>query len=146
MMKALGVFCILTLSSVVGCAVDPGEVSQPPSTDAPALEKSEAEAKFIHTVLFWMKDGTTEEQKQQLIQDCREFLGPISSVRFLAAGMPAMTPRTEVVDNSYGVGLVVHFEDRAGHDLYQEAPKHLEFIERNQAIWERVQVYDIQLP
>jgi hypothetical protein len=47
------------------------------------------------------------------------------------------------VDNSYGVGLVVHFDDKNGHDFYQDAPAHKDFIARNQAIWERVQVYDL---
>jgi len=100
--------------------------------------------RFIHTVLFWLKEGTTELQTEQLLDDCKSLLGSISSVRFLGAGVPAGTPR-DVVDNSYDVGLIVHFDDQAGHDLYRDAPAHLEFIERNQAIWERVQVYDTLL-
>ena len=68
--------------------------------------------------------------------------GSISTVRFLAVGEPAGTPR-EVVDNSYQIGLVVHFDDRAGHDAYQKAEPHLEFIRRNEAVWQRVQIYDL---
>lgn len=97
---------------------------------------------FIHTVLFWLKPGTTDAAKQQVIDDCRRLLGSIATVRFLAVGEPAGTER-DVVDNSYQIGLVVHFADKADHDVYQKAEKHLEFIRRNEAVWERVQVYDM---
>jgi hypothetical protein len=70
-----------------------------------------------------------------------EYLGKVPSVKSLWVGMPAMTPR-EVVDNSYGVGLTVALEDSNGHDVYQEHPLHKEFIARNKAHWERVQIYD----
>ena len=52
-----------------------------------------------------------------------------------------MTPR-EVVDNSYHIGLLVMFADSAAHDVYQTHPLHLQFIERNKANWQRVQIYD----
>ena len=97
---------------------------------------------FIHTVYFWLKPGTGTAAKQQVIDDCKRLLGSISTVRFLAVGEPAGTPR-DVVDNSYQVGLVVHFDDRAGHDAYQQDESHLEFIRRNEAVWEKVQVYDL---
>lgn len=96
---------------------------------------------FIHTVYFWMKPEATEADRDQTIQDCRDYLSKISTVRQLWAGIPAQTPR-EVVDNSYGVGLTVVLDDSAGHDVYQDDPLHLEFIARNKANWSRVQVYD----
>ena len=96
---------------------------------------------FIHTVYFWLKDGTSAAAREQLLKDCRELLGKISTVRQLWAGKPAMTPR-DVVDNSYGVGLTVVLDDAAGHDVYKEHALHKEFIARNKAQWARVQVYD----
>ena len=121
-------------------------VAQDSKTTAELTERTETEEQtmgtFIHTVLFWLNDDVDESGKQQLIEDCRSLLTPISSVKFLAVGPPAGTPR-EVVDNSYDVGLVVHFEDKAGHDLYADAETHLQFIERNQDKWKRVQVYDM---
>jgi hypothetical protein len=98
---------------------------------------------FVHTVLFWFNENADESKKRQLIDDCKSLLGSISTVRFLAVGTPAGTSRS-VVDNSYDVGLIVHFEDEAGHEHYQTAEKHLKFIERNRDTWARVQVYDIQ--
>src|SRR4051794_28803162 len=96
---------------------------------------------FIHTVYFWLRPGTSEEAKAQLVRDCREYLGKVPSVKQLMVGVPAMTPR-EVVDNSYGVGLTVVLEDSKGHDIYQEHSLHKDFIARNKAYWERVQIYD----
>ena len=98
---------------------------------------------FVHTVLFWFNETADEDAKRRLVNDCKTLLGSISTVKFLAVGPPAGTPRG-VVDNCYDVGLVVHFEDQAGHDHYQTDQKHFDFIERNQKTWRRVQVYDIQ--
>lgn len=98
---------------------------------------------FIHTVYFWLKEGTPNAATEQLIADCKKFLGDIPTVKHLWAGRPAMTPR-DVVDNSYGVGLTVVLEDSAGHDVYQIHPLHKEFIARNKEHWKRVQVYDFQ--
>jgi hypothetical protein len=96
---------------------------------------------FVHTVFFWLKRGTPEAARAKLIQDCRDYLGKVPTVRRLMAGPPALTPRP-VVDNTYDVGLTVLLDDRAGQDLYQEHPLHKEFITRNQEHWQRVQVYD----
>lgn len=96
---------------------------------------------FIHTVYFWLRPGTPAAARDQLVRDCREYLGRIPTVRQLWVGPPAMTPR-DVVDNSYAVGLTVVLNDRYGHDVYQEHPLHHEFIRRHKANWQRVQVYD----
>ena len=96
---------------------------------------------FIHTVYFWLKEGTPAEKRDQLILDCYTYLKAIPTVKDLYAGKPAMTPR-DVVDNSYGVGLTVVLDSHQGHDVYQGHPLHLEFIARNKEIWKRVQVYD----
>lgn len=96
---------------------------------------------FIHTVYFWMTPETTEADRDRTAQDCRDYLSKIRTVKQLWAGVPAQTPR-DVVDNSYGVGLTVVFEDKAGYDVYETDPLHLEFIARNKANWARVQVYD----
>jgi hypothetical protein len=96
---------------------------------------------FVHTVFFYLKPETPADAKAKLQRECIEILGKIPSVKHIWAGPPAMTPR-DVVDNSYGIGLTVCYDDRAGHDLYQEHPLHLQFIAQNKAWWARVQVYD----
>ena len=96
---------------------------------------------FVHTVFFWLKSNAPPAAREQLVNDCRNLLGKISTVRQLWAGVPAMTPR-DVVDNSYSVGLTVVLDDVAGHDVYQKHELHQQFIARNKQHWERVQVYD----
>jgi hypothetical protein len=96
---------------------------------------------FIHTVFFWVKDGTPASAVAQLKGDCVELLGEIPGVKFCFAGTPAGTPR-DVVDNSYAVGVTVVLDDSAAHDVYQTHPLHLDFIARNKPNWSRVQVYD----
>jgi hypothetical protein len=96
---------------------------------------------FVHTVFFWMKPGVSVADRQQTINDCREYLGKVPGVRQLWSGRPAQTPR-DVVDNSYHAGLTVVFDDKVAHDAYQVAPLHHDFIKRNKENWQRVQVYD----
>src|SRR4029079_11173793 len=98
---------------------------------------------FIHVVYFWLKPGTPDSARAQLIEDCRAYLGRIPAVRHLWSGPPAMTPR-EVVDNSHDVGLCVALDDDAGHAIYQEHLMHKDFIARNKPNWQRVQVYDFK--
>src|SRR3954467_4240270 len=87
----------------------PGIHSRVPRTAAPLpfpRAIANMPAMFIHTVYFWLKPGTSEDARAQLVRDCRDYLGKVPPVRQLGAGLPAGTPR-EVVDNSYGVGLTV---------------------------------------
>ena len=97
-------------------------------------------AGFVHTVYFWLKEGTTEAEKAAFEKGLAS-LGKIDTVQTIFFGPPAMTPR-DVVDNSYGYGLTLLFKDRADQDAYQDDPDHHQFIEDHQHIWERVQVYD----
>lgn len=106
------------------------------------MDTNESHSAFYHIVYFWVKPGTSSERVQQLMDDCHSYLGSIKTVRELHVGTPAGTPR-EVVDNSFAVNLIVRFDDKAGHDYYQEIETHNQFIDRNVEIWERVQVYDM---
>lgn len=96
---------------------------------------------FVHTVVFWLKEGTDEASRNQVIADCNELLTKIPTVRHLWAGVPANTPRP-IVDNSYSLTLTVALDDREGHDLYQDHPLHKEFIERNKSHFDRFTIYD----
>jgi hypothetical protein len=138
---------VLSLISALVPAWAPSEpAAAPPPAEGTVVEEEgismEKPGKFIHTVLFWLKEGSGEAERARLIEECKTYLAAVSTVRYIAVGPPAGTAR-EVVDNSYDVGLVVHFDDTAGYEVYEDAPSHLEFIDRNNAFWERVQVYDI---
>jgi len=96
---------------------------------------------FIHTVIYWLRTDATETDRKRLVDDCKEYLGKIPSVRQLWAGRPARTPR-DVVDNTYDVAVTVILDDKLGHDVYHDHPLHLDFIQRNRRTWRRVRVYD----
>ncbi len=99
---------------------------------------------FLHIVYFWVREGGSEADADAILAGCHKHLRGIPGVLRLEAGKPAGTPR-EVVDNSYGVGLLVEFADAAGHDVYQDHPDHLTFIAECSPHWSRVQVYDTLL-
>lgn len=131
--------CSLGLVACVEQATEEESVTQ----ETPATETENTEAMktgFIHTVFFYTPEGQTAEELADLEAGIRT-LAAIPSVLEFYVGPAAGTPR-EVVDNSYGISLIVHFADQAGHDLYQDHPIHLEFIEKHQDQWEKVQVYD----
>lgn len=98
---------------------------------------------IVHTVYFWMATTATSEDRDRTVADCREILSQIETVRSVYAGAPADTPKRDVVDASFGVGLTVIFDDLAGAAVYDTHPKHLEFIERNKHAWAKVTVYDV---
>jgi hypothetical protein len=49
------------------------------------------------------------------------------------------------VNGDFDVSLHVIFKDRATHDVYQTAPRHLKFIELQKDNWATVQVFDSNL-
>ena len=100
---------------------------------------------FFHNVFFWLHDGADAADASRLAGGCTTYLTGIPGVLRLTVGFPAGTDRG-VVDNSYGVALLVEFADAAAHDVYQDHPDHLRFIAECSHFWSRVQVYDVVAP
>lgn len=96
---------------------------------------------FIHTVFFWLDEGLSPAERATFPAEL-EKLTTIETIRQVYIGPPANSAARDVVDGSYDYALIVHFDDLAGHDIYQDHPTHLAFIEANQAKWTRVRVYD----
>ena len=92
---------------------------------------------FYHNVYFWAADANAAAK---IAEGVATHLTRIPFLR-LVVGTPAGTPR-DVVDNSYGVALLVEFTDKAMYDYYETAPDHLAFIAECKQYWTRVQVYD----
>lgn len=96
---------------------------------------------FLHIVYFWLREDADTDDADKLAEGCKTFLSNIPGVLRLEAGFPAGTMR-DVVDNSFGVCLLVEFENRESHDIYQDHQDHLAFIQACHSLWSRVQVYD----
>ena len=96
---------------------------------------------LIHTVIFWLKEGLTQEDKDLFFEGATT-LSTIESVEQSYMGTPADTTKRPVVDDSYDCAITVCLRDLAAHDLYQADPIHLAFIEKCGHLWERVVIYD----
>jgi len=94
-----------------------------------------------HTVIFWLKKELSDQDKQIFHHEL-EKLGMIESVDQLFIGSPASTTNRPVIDNSYDYCLTVILEDISAHDIYQQDPIHLKFIENCAHMWDKVKIYD----
>ena len=96
---------------------------------------------LTHCVYFTLKDSSPEN-RQALLDDCNTYLRRPDGVVSLHAGLRVEDLTRPVNDGDFDVSLVVVFDDRAAHDVYQDHPEHLTFIERNKETWQTVRVFD----
>jgi hypothetical protein len=61
---------------------------------------------------------------------------------FYSAGVLAEDLKRPVNDLNFDVALHIVFNDKASQDKYQDAPRHLEFIDKNKSLWKSVRVFD----
>lgn len=96
---------------------------------------------FVHTVLFWLKNPDTIEDRIAFETSVKKFIKNSLYVQASHVGIPAGTNRP-VVDSSYTYALTVTFNSTEDHDKYQVEPAHKLFIEESKALWEKVLIYD----
>lgn len=94
-----------------------------------------------HDVFFSLKDAS-EPARSKLVAACQKYLTAHEGTVFFSVGVLASDLTREVNDRDFDVALHVTFKDKAAHDKYQEAPRHKQFIEENQANWKKVRVFD----
>ena len=95
---------------------------------------------LVHNVYFSLKDRSPAA-RQKLVDACKKYLTGHAGTVFFAAGTVSDLDR-EVNDRDFDVGLHVIFKDRAAHDQYQTAERHIKFIEENRDSWAKVRVFD----
>lgn len=100
--------------------------------------KSKIPGAFVHVVLFWLKPTTHIEAFKA---DAVKLMEDIDEVVTYHVGEPAGTPRS-VVDNSYSVCLIATFNSKEAQDAYQVHPIHKAYVENNNHLWDKVQIYD----
>jgi antibiotic biosynthesis monooxygenase (ABM) superfamily enzyme len=109
----------------------------------PALANTTAQGSMMHQVFFWLKPGTTEQDRKRFREELKK-LSQIKNIKNAFIGMPESTEKRDVVDNSFDYSITFMFDSVKEHDAYQVAPDHKVFIEKCQDLWARVQVYDIK--
>jgi hypothetical protein len=97
---------------------------------------------LVHNVYFSLKESNDANRKK-LAAACDKYLSDHPGTVFYAAGTVSELDRP-VNDRDWDVGLHVIFKDRASHDAYQDAPKHLKFIAENKDTWAKVRVFDTE--
>ena len=100
----------------------------------------ELEGGFFHMVFFWLINDSTEV-KNKFLKELKDFVSQVEEIKKVHVGPPADTDR-DVIDNTYSYSLVITFDSKKEHDVYQTHPAHQKFIENASSLWERVLVYD----
>jgi len=99
------------------------------------------EPMLAHNVFFSLADNS-DAAKEELVAACKRYLSGHPGTVFFAAGTLVEDCDRPVNDRDFDVGLHVVFKNRAAHDQYQKAERHLKFIEENKANWKKVRVFD----
>jgi hypothetical protein len=103
---------------------------------------SRAEDQMLaHDVYFSLKDSSPQA-KEKLTAACKKYLSGHPGTVWFAAGPLAGELKREVNDLDFDVALHVVFKNKAAHDTYQTAERHLKFIEENKSTWKKVRVFD----
>jgi hypothetical protein len=97
---------------------------------------------FIHSVYFTLKEGLSEADRAQFVTGIYSLAG-IETVRLRQIGTPADTHRP-IIDRAYTYALILGFDDKAAHDVYQDHPVHDTFRETCAAFWDEVRIFDVQ--
>jgi quinol monooxygenase YgiN len=98
------------------------------------------ESMLAHMVYFSLHEPTAAN-KQKMLDACHKYLSGHPGVVLYAAGTCAHYDRP-VNDRDFDIALQVVFTDQAAHDAYQNAPRHLQFIEECKPMWKKVRVFD----
>ena len=105
-----------------------------------ATHTKESQSNFIHMVFFWLKD-TSDKEIGAFKNRTITFLDQVNSIDSYHVGIPATTDRP-IIERSYTIALVVTFQDKKAHDIYQEHEAHKSFIDDCQQLWDSVKIFD----
>jgi hypothetical protein len=96
---------------------------------------------LAHNVYFTLKDKS-HANVQKLIEDCKKYLTVQPGIVYFACGKlePELSREVNVTD--FDVGLHIVFKDRASHDVYQDHPEHVKFVDAHKSSWSKVRVFD----
>jgi len=94
-----------------------------------------------HDVYFSLKDNTPAAKKK-LVEACKKYLSGHDGEVFFAAGTRDESFKRDVNDTQFDIMLLIVFKDVASHNKYQDAKRHIQFIEENKGNWKSVRVFD----
>ena len=95
---------------------------------------------FVHHVFFYLKNPESKENRDKLVEGLKK-LSKVKTIKTFHIGKPADTHR-DVIERSYSISWMLHFNNAADQESYQTDPIHLKFIEEYSSLWQKVVVYD----
>jgi hypothetical protein len=125
---------IVSLIAALGVTVAPADS---------AIENGgqDGQRQFAHIVFFTLADPS-DANRERLIEACKQYLSGHEGTVHFSVGTLAAEMDRDVNQRDFDVSLHVIFDSRASHDRYQEHPRHLQFVEENKMLWNRVRVFD----
>ena len=132
---------LLSYLVVLGTGFSVALLCQTPVAGRAASAEAVADPLLAHNVYFSLKDSS-DEAKKKLVDACKKHLSNHPGTVFFAAGALVEELNRSVNDRDFDVGLHIIFKNKGAHDKYQEAPRHLQFIDENQTSWTKVRVLD----
>mgnify|MGYP002622959221 CR=1 FL=1 len=122
---------------VIGCA---SSAKCPQSGGQKVSDKPSG--RLIHCVFFTCKEGTPDSEIDSLVADAYNLLAKVPGVKRVDSGRRDERLNREVNNRTYTVGLLVEFDDKAGHDIYADHPTHMEYVNKHKEHWTKVEVFD----
>lgn len=101
-------------------------------------------ARLAHHVFFTLNDNSPAKVTE-LVEACKKYLTGHPGLESLDVGCLTPDLVRPVNDRGYEVSLHTVFVDRAAHDAYQTAPRHVQFIDEQKPNWKQVRVFDSDL-
>ncbi|MDX1962845.1 MAG: Dabb family protein [Pirellulales bacterium] len=108
---------------------------------AMADEKTAPAGKPLAHMVYFTLAESTPANRDQLVANCKKYLDQHEGVVYFSVGTLSDYKR-EVNDREYDVALHLVFKDNAAHDVYQDHPRHQEFITNSKNLWKKVRVFD----
>jgi hypothetical protein len=101
-------------------------------------------SQLSHMVYFTLHDDS-EAKIHELVEACKKYLDNHPGLVYFSVGTLNKKLARPVNDLGYHVTINVVFDSIESHDLYQTAPRHLQFIAEQKPNWKQVRVFDSDL-
>jgi heme-degrading monooxygenase HmoA len=96
---------------------------------------------LAHIVFFTLHESSPAN-RAALVAACDKYLSGHEGTVYYSAGILNDELARPVNDRGFDVALHVVFESKAAHDVYQQHPRHIQFVEENKPNWKQVRVFD----
>ncbi len=96
-----------------------------------------------HIVLAWLKNPGNKDEQARLIAAAKSLKADIKEVKSLAVGRALPSDR-DVVDDSFDMALVMHFDSKEALDSYEKNPVHVKAVmDTLKPLTKKIVVHDI---